>query len=59
MGLMDIVRAVAESAAKDANRSCDRIEKKYGGRMSQGQMDKVRSRKSGLEVLAEMCKKHR
>ena len=42
MGLMDMVRAFAESAAKDASRSCDRIEKKYGGRMSQGQIDKVR-----------------
>lgn len=59
MGLMDIVRAFAESAAKDACRSCDRIERTHGGRMSHGQLDKVRSRKAALEALAEKYKKRR
>lgn len=57
MGLLDFAKAFVEYAAKDASRSCDRIERKYGSRMSQDQLDKVRSRRSGLDAIAEKCRK--
>lgn len=57
MGFMDIVKAFAERAAKDASRSCERIERKYGDKMSQEQLCRVQSRKTGLEAISDQCKR--
>ena len=59
MGFLDLVKAFTEHAAKDASRSCERIERKYGSRMSQEQLDRVRSRKAGLDAIADKCKRRK
>ena len=59
MGFMDFVKGFVEVAAKDASRSCERIERKYGSRMSQEQLGRVRDRKSRLDSFSEWASNKR